>query len=83
MVHCPADAFSNKYYLDSVLIPVPSFVNGRTDGKDIPVTKGYYSFQGSIAVKDGNLRVDLLINDTSDKIIRPLTWNGSYVLVIR
>ena len=67
-------------YEDSTLIPIPKS-EGRREGKDIPVQKGYYNYKGYILISKDDLSVNLLIDDTGDKRLRPVTWNGEYSLV--
>ena len=68
---------------DSILIQVPSFKNGVINGENIPVEKGQYKYSGTLTINGNDLKVDLLINDTDDKKLRPLTWNGTYKLTIK
>jgi len=81
MTHDPSSL--DKTYQDSILIQVPSFENGIISGKNIPVEKGQYRYSGTLTINGDDLKVDLLINDTDDKTLRPLTWNGNYKLTIK
>ena len=81
MSHSPTDLFA-KNYVDSILIPVPSFESGIVKGNDIEVQSGY-KFLGTIAIKGNNLKVDLLIDDTDNMQQRPYSWNGNYDLIIK
>ncbi len=65
---------------DSILLPVPFFKDGIIYGKDIPVQKGYYDYQGEIIIDKNNIKVNLVFDDTSIKKKRPLSWNGNYRL---
>ena len=81
MVHDPISIILNKTYEDSILIPIPTLADGTIEGKDIPVEKGYYNYQGEIIINKKQLKVNLLINNTDDKKIEPLDWNGEYNLI--
>ena len=80
MAHDPSSL--DKTYQDSILIQVPSFANGVIKGENIPVEKGNYKYSGTLTINGDDLKVDLLINDTDDKKLRSLTWNGAYKLTI-
>ena len=67
-------------YEDSTLIPIPK-TEGKIEGTDIPVQKGYYNYKGYILIDKNDLTINLLIDDTDDKKLRPDTWNGKYSLV--
>jgi hypothetical protein len=79
MVHDPISAFLNKKYWDSIIIALPSLRDGKIDGADIPVPKGYYKYLGDITINGDELQVNLLINNTDDKKIEPSEWNGKYI----
>jgi hypothetical protein len=67
-------------YEDSELIPIPK-LSGRIEGKGISVKKGYYDYQGYILIDSSVLKINLLVNDTDDKKLRRLSWNGDYRLI--
>lgn len=68
-------------YEDSTLIPIPKSEDGRIEGKDVPVEKGHFNFKGYILISRNILTVNLLVDDTADKKLRPLSWNGEYTLI--
>ncbi len=68
-------------YEDSSVIPLPSAAEGRVDGKDIPINEGEFYFKGYIILGKNIVQVNLLVDDTTDKILRPLSWNGEYKLI--
>lgn len=83
LVHNPGDISSNKTYEDSILIEIQEFKDGIIDGKAIPVKPGYYKYEGNILINKNRLKVDLLINNTDDKILSPSDWNGEYILKLK
>ena len=68
-------------YEDSTLIQIPKLQDGRIEGKDILVKKGHFNFKGFILINKSNLTVNLLVDDTADKKLRSLSWNGEYNLI--
>lgn len=81
MAHDPGAALSNKTYEDSAVFQIPSLQDGTIKGADIPVRKGYYKYVGEIIVRDEKVHVNLSYDNTDDKKIEPISWNGEYVLV--
>lgn len=79
--HDPGSILSNKRYEDSLLLQVPSLENGTIEGKEIPVRPGYYQYLGEVTIQEGKVRVNLSYDNTDDRKIEPLSWNGEYVLV--
>jgi hypothetical protein len=78
--HDPGSILANKTYEDSLLLQVPSLEVGTIQGKDIPVRTGYYRYLGDLNIKEGKVRVNLSYDNTDDKKIEPLSWNGDYIL---
>ena len=68
-------------YEDSTLIPIIDIRKERIPSEDLPVEKGYYSLKGFITINKDILKVHLLVDDTGDKKLRPLPWNGTYHLI--
>ena len=81
LVHNPSDI--DKTYEDSILIEIQEFKDGMIDGKTIPVKPGYYKYEGNILINKNRLKVNLLINNTDDKILNPSDWNGEYVVKLK
>lgn len=79
--HDPGSVITNKKYEDFLLLNVPSLENGTIEGKDIPVQPGYYKFLGNVTIKNAKIQVNLSYDNTDDKRIEPLSWNGEYILV--
>ncbi|SHF19032.1 hypothetical protein [Flavisolibacter ginsengisoli] len=79
--HDPGSVLGNKKYEDSLLLQIPSLGNGIIEGKDIPVRQGYYKYIRNVIIKDGKVRINLSYDNTDDKKMEPLAWNGEYVLV--
>lgn len=71
----------NETYEDSLIIQVPSLQNGNICGRDIPVKQGYYKYLGNVTIQDGRVEVKLSYDNTDDKTIDPVSWNGKYSLV--
>lgn len=67
-------------YEDSTLIPIPKS-EGRIEGKDVSVKKGYYKYQGYILINNNKLTLNLLLDNYDDKKLDPLSWNGEYNLI--
>lgn len=80
MSHDPASFLSKEKYEDSLILKVPSLADGRINGNDIPVQPGYYKYLGDITIRDNKVHVNLSYNNTDDKKIEPLSWNGKYKL---
>lgn len=68
-------------YEDSTLIPILKSGDGRIEGKDVPVEEGQFGFKGHILINKNNLTINLLVDDTTEKKLRPLSWNGEYNLI--
>lgn len=79
--HDLGSLYADKTYEDSLVLQVPSLRNGTIDGNDIPVKKGYYKYLGSISIEDNKLQVNLSYDNTDDKKVEPISWNGKYHLV--
>ena len=71
----------NGTYEDSIFIPIPKLFEGRIEGKEIPVIKGNFAFKGYILIDKNTLEVNLLVDDTTNNKLRPLSWNGKYILI--
>jgi hypothetical protein len=80
VAHDPGSVLSNKQYEDSLLLQVPSLGNGTIDGKDIPVEQGSYKYIGTITIREGKLHINLRYDNTDDRKVEPLSWNGEYIL---
>jgi hypothetical protein len=78
MPHNVGNSTSSETYEDSILIQIPAYENGTIGGESIPVKRGNYGFKGQIVIDKPNIDIDLYVNDTDDKKIRPLSWNGRY-----
>ena len=74
----PTSPSAIKTFNDSVLIPIPEFKDGIILGKEIPVPQGNFEFRGNIIINKDYVNINLLIDDTSDKVLRPYSWNGKY-----
>ena len=81
MGHDPGSVLSNETYEDSVILQVPSLQDGTIKGEEIPVRKGRYKYLGQIVIDGKKVQVDLSYDNTDDKKIEPISWNGEYVLV--
>jgi len=81
LVHNPKDLRKNNTYEDSISIQIPSLNDGTIKGNDIPIKDGQYNYQGYIMIDKDLLKVNLLIDDTDSKQLRPLSWNGEYKLI--
>jgi len=81
LVHSPKDVGKNNTYKDSILIQIPSLYDGTIKGADIQIKEGQYNYQGYITIDRNFLKVNLLIDDTDSKRLRPLSWNGEYILI--
>jgi hypothetical protein len=79
--HNPSSVISNKTYEDSLVIEVPSLQNSKINGKDIPVRKGYYKYLGEVIIQGAKVQVNLNYDNTDDKKIEPISWNGEYNLL--
>lgn len=79
--HDLGSVLANKKYDDGLLLQVPSLKNGTIEGKDIPVRSGYYKYIGNVIIQKNKVRVKLSHDNTDDRKIEPLSWNGEYVLV--
>lgn len=80
MSHDIISAFSRKTYVDSIYFKIPFKENGILKGDKIEVEKGNYNYKGNIKIDNGNVTVDLYINNVDDKKIEPSEWNGKYNL---
>ena len=78
--HDPGSLLSNKTYDDSIILQVPSLKSGLINGEDIPAKEGYYSYVGTVTVKDAKVKVSLSYNNTDSHEIEPTPWNGNYAL---
>jgi hypothetical protein len=78
--HDPASIYSNELVNDSIFISIPEWKDGIIKGKDIPVEKGYYKYQGYISINTDTVKVNLVIINTDDDKTVPETWNGIYYL---
>jgi hypothetical protein len=81
MAHDPVSLFKDRSYQDSVMIEVPTFMDGVIKGEDIPVRKGYYSFSGTIMIQERKVWIDLYWNNTDDKRTHSYSWNGKYQFI--
>jgi len=81
MVHDPISIFLGKTYDDSLLIPLEKMSNGIIKGGDIPREKGYYKYSGNISINGNKIIVSLFVENTDDKIVEPVSWNGEYNLM--
>ncbi len=79
--HNLSPVFSNKTYEDSLVIQVSSLHNIKISGKDIPARPGYYKYLGNVTIQDDKVKVNLSYDNTDDKKIDPISWNGEYDLV--
>jgi hypothetical protein len=80
LVHDPGYVLSKKRYEDSLLLKVPSLAIGTIDGKDIPVEQGHYKYVGNVSIGERKLRINLSYENTDDRKVEPLSWNGEYIL---
>lgn len=80
MVHSPKDILNQSVSPDSFLIEVTQISEGTVLGKNIPVQPGHYTFEGEITIKGKYVFVHLLVNDTDQKKLIPIIWNGKYLL---
>ncbi|CAN5249676.1 hypothetical protein BH11BAC5_BH11BAC5_08560 [soil metagenome] len=81
MVHDPVSLFLNKTYEDSFSFSISQLTDCTIEGKDIPVEEGYYRYKGQITITKNKLHVNLLIDNTDDKMLAPDSWNGDYNLI--
>lgn len=82
MVHDPISFFLRKTYEDSCQYIIPRS-EGVIKGEELPTKKGYYKSVGDIIIKDGQLKIDLTVDNYDDKTLDPDTWNGDYKLLWR
>ena len=80
MAHDVGSLLSGKTYEDSIVLSVPSLNDGIIKGHTIPVKEGYYKYVGEISIQGNRLTVNLSYDNTDDKKIQPLSWNGNYEL---
>lgn len=81
MGHDPGSVLSNETYEDSVIFQVTSLQSGIIKGEDIPVQKGRYNYHGQITIDGEEVQLNLSYDNTDDKKIEPISWNGKYFLV--
>jgi hypothetical protein len=79
--HDPGSLISNETYKDSLVLEVPSLQNGEISSGDIPVKQGRYKYLGSITIQGDRVHVKLSYDNTDDKTIDQVSWNGKYILV--
>jgi len=79
--HDPVSVVSNETYEDSLVIQVPSLQNGIISGKEIPPKTGHYKYLGNVTIQEDRVEVNLSYDNTDDKTIDPVSWNGKYTLV--
>ena len=82
LVHDPVSLFqTDNYYLDSALFTIAGKM-GFVNFKEVQMlSAGSYPFvQGGITMTNDSLLINLSFDDYDDKIIRPLTWNGNYLI---
>ena len=81
MVHDPISLLFRGTYPVRWELPVPR-ITGEIDGAEIPVRNDSYSFVGRIKFTPPYMDIDLYHDDTDDKVKRPFTWNGRYLLQV-
>ena len=85
MAHDPISVLQRKTYRDSITFRLPATATGFIAGSSIPVKPGYYAYRGTIRLQPeaGKVTVSLSANNTDDRRLDPLSWNGEYNLLIR
>jgi hypothetical protein len=83
LVHDPVSLLLNKTYEDTFSFSISALADCVIEGKDIPVKDGYYKYKGQITIAKDRLHVNLLIDNTDDKMLVPDSWNGDYNLIVK
>lgn len=60
---------------------MPSLQNGTISGKEIPAKTGHYKYLGNVTIQEDRVEVNLSYDNTDDKTIDPVSWNGQYTIV--
>jgi hypothetical protein len=79
--HNLQDLILRKTYLDSLEIPVSDPINRTILGNAIPTRRGYFKYKGEVEINNKELSVNLYFENTDLKLLEPLSWNGSYILI--
>ena len=77
MAHDPISGIRGGTYEATLSLELPR-IEGVIEGPEIPVSPGYLSYVGQVAITKDKMKVDLYYNDDTR---HPLPWNGEYTLV--
>jgi hypothetical protein len=85
MAHDPISALRRQTYRDSITFQPPAAASGIIAGPSIPVAPGYYAYRGAIRLQPDarKVTVNLSYDNTDDRRLVPLRWNGAYYLIMR